>query len=137
MVRISLAAEIPVTLHDLLMARLDRLGPGKEVIQIGAVNGSEFSFEVLNAVHPIAEQDLQGALKSAIDAELVYVRGIVPGASYQFKHALIRDAAYEALLFFPLQLALASALQIKLPVPHRKAPAILSRSKIDTLHEHW
>ena len=51
--------EIPATLHDSLMARLDRLGPAKEVIQIGAVIGGEFSYELLHAVHPIAEEDLQ------------------------------------------------------------------------------
>jgi class 3 adenylate cyclase/tetratricopeptide (TPR) repeat protein len=90
--------EIPVTLHDSLMARLDRLGLAKEVIQIGAVIGSEFSYELLHAVHPMGTEELQSALRSATDAELVYVRGIAPEATYQFKHALIRDAAYEALL---------------------------------------
>jgi class 3 adenylate cyclase/tetratricopeptide (TPR) repeat protein len=90
--------QIPVTLHDSLMARLDRLGPAKEVIQIGAVIGSEFSYELLHAVHPIPDEKLQGAIDRATDAELIYVRGIAPDARYQFKHALIRDAAYEALL---------------------------------------
>ena len=90
--------EIPVTLHDSLMARLDRLGPAKEVIQVGAVIGGEFSYELLHAVHPIAEADLQRALRTLADAELLYVRGIAPEATYLFKHALIRDAAYEALL---------------------------------------
>ena len=90
--------EIPVTLHDSLMARLDRLGPAKEVIQVGAVIGGEFSYELLHAVHPIAEEDLQRALRKLADAELIYARGIAPEASYTFKHALIRDAAYEALL---------------------------------------
>jgi tetratricopeptide (TPR) repeat protein len=90
--------EIPATLHDSLMARLDRLGPAKEVIQIGAVIGGEFSYKVLHAVHPIVEQDLQRALQKLADAELLYVRGIAPDATYHFKHALIRDAAYEALL---------------------------------------
>ncbi|MGO9263479.1 MAG: AAA family ATPase [Candidatus Binataceae bacterium] len=89
---------IPATLHDSLMARLDRLGPAKEVIQVGAVIGSDFSYALLHAVHPIAEADLQRALRSLTDAELLYVRGIAPEATYQFKHALIRDAAYEALL---------------------------------------
>ena len=89
---------IPATLHDSLMARLDRLGPAKEVIQIGAVLGSEFSYGLLHAVHPIAEIELQRALARLADAELLYVRGIAPEATYQFKHALIRDAAYEALL---------------------------------------
>jgi predicted ATPase len=90
--------EIPVTLHDSLMARLDRLGPAKEVAQIGAVIGGEFSYELLHAVHPVAEADLQHALRTLADAELLYVRGIAPEATYQFKHALIRDASYEALL---------------------------------------
>ena len=90
--------EIPVTLHDSLMARLDRLGPAKEVIQVGAVIGGEFTYELLHAVHPILEADLQQALRSLADAELLYVRGIAPEATYLFKHALIRDAAYEALL---------------------------------------
>ena len=62
--------EIPVTLHDSLMARLDRLGPAKEVIQIGAVIGGEFSYELLHAVHPIAEENLQRALRNLADAEL-------------------------------------------------------------------
>jgi class 3 adenylate cyclase/tetratricopeptide (TPR) repeat protein/ribosomal protein L40E len=90
--------EIPATLHDSLMARLDRLGPAKEVIQVGAVIGSEFSYELLRAVHPIGEAELQAGLRALTDAELLYIRGIAPDASYQFKHALIRDAAYEALL---------------------------------------
>jgi predicted ATPase len=80
------------------MARLDRLGPAKEVIQSGAVLGSEFSYELLHAVHPIAEVDLQRVLRILTDAELLYVRGIAPDATYRFKHVLIRDAAYEALL---------------------------------------
>jgi class 3 adenylate cyclase/tetratricopeptide (TPR) repeat protein len=90
--------EIPATLHDSLMARLDRLGPAKEVIQIGAVLGGEFSYGLLHAVDPIEEEELQGALRKLADAELLYVRGIPPEASYQFKHALIQDAAYDALL---------------------------------------
>jgi class 3 adenylate cyclase/tetratricopeptide (TPR) repeat protein len=90
--------QIPVTLHDSLMARLDRLGQAKEVAQVGAVIGSEFSYELLHAVHPLAEADLERALRKLADAELIYVHGIPPEANYTFKHALIRDAAYEALL---------------------------------------
>jgi predicted ATPase len=90
--------EIPVTLHDSLMARLDRLGTAKEIIQVGAVIGAEFSYQLLRAVHPVSESDLERALRIASDAELIYVRGFPPQATYQFKHALIRDAAYEALL---------------------------------------
>ena len=76
--------EIPVTLNDSLMARLDRLGPAKEVIQVGAVIGGEFSYELLHAVHPITEEELQRALRSLADAELLYVRGIAPDATYLF-----------------------------------------------------
>ena len=90
--------EIPATLHDSLMARLDRLGPAKAVAQVGAVIGREFSYDLLQAVHRVPEAELQAALRELADAELLYVQGIAPEASYQFKHALVRDAAYEALL---------------------------------------
>ncbi len=92
------AREIPATLHDSLMARLDRLGPAKEVAQIASVIGREFSYELLFAVSMIADGDLQSALAKLSDAELIYARGIPPEANYTFRHALIQDAAYEALL---------------------------------------
>src|SRR5207248_6108847 len=94
----SAGREIPVTLHDSLMARLDRLGPAKELIQIAAVIGNEFSYELLHAVHQIGDEDLQRRLRNLIDAELLSIRGIPPEATYHFQHALIRDTAYEALL---------------------------------------
>ena len=90
--------EIPATLHDSLMARLDRLGPAKEVAQIASVIGREFSYELLHAVSEIPEDDLQAALAKLADAELIYANGIPPEATYTFKHALIQDAAYDALL---------------------------------------
>jgi predicted ATPase/class 3 adenylate cyclase len=90
--------EIPATLHDSLMSRLDRLGPAKEVAQIAAVIGREFSYELILAIAPIPEDDLQSALAKLADAELIYARGIPPEATYSFKHALIQDAAYNALL---------------------------------------
>jgi class 3 adenylate cyclase/tetratricopeptide (TPR) repeat protein len=90
--------EIPATLHDSLMARLDRLGTAKEVAQVAAVIGREFSYELLHAVYPVPETDLQSALVKLADSELVYPRGIPPQATYTFKHVLIQDAAYEALL---------------------------------------
>ena len=92
------AHQIPATLHDSLMARLDRLGPAKEVAQIASVVGREFSYELLLAVSAMPEGDLQSALAKLGDAELIYARGIPPEATYSFKHALIQDAAYEALL---------------------------------------
>lgn len=124
--------EIPATLHDSLMSRLDRLGPAKEVVQIGAVLGGEFSYELLHAVHPIPETELQRHLRSAIDAELVYARGIAPEASYQFKHALIRDAAYEALLKSrrkELHRLIAQTVDGKFPTLKEKDPEMLAH--------HW
>ncbi len=94
----SVAREIPATLHDSLTARLDRLGSAKEVAQVAAVIGREFFYELLQAVLPMPEAELQSALAKLADAELIYARGIPPEATYQFKHALIQDAAYEALL---------------------------------------
>ena len=90
--------EIPATLHDSLMARLDRLGPAKEVAQIASVIGREFSYELLHAASQIPQDDLQAALAKLADAELIYANGIPPEATYTFKHALIQDAAYDALL---------------------------------------
>ena len=90
--------EIPATLHDSLMARLDRLGPAKEVAQIASVIGREFSYDLLLAVSTISEDDLQSALAKLANAELIYAAGIPPEATYSFKHALIQDAAYDALL---------------------------------------
>ena len=89
---------IPTTLHDSLMARLDRLAPVKEVAQIGAVIGREFSHEVLAAVSPLSEADLASALDQLVHSELVFRRGVPPEATYTFKHALVQDAAYQSLL---------------------------------------
>ncbi|MBI3798900.1 MAG: AAA family ATPase [Deltaproteobacteria bacterium] len=92
------AVAIPATLHDSLMARLDRLGSAKEVAQLGAALGREFSYEMLQAVSPLDEERLQQELKQLVAAELVYQRGLVPQAHYLFKHALIQDTAYQSLL---------------------------------------
>ena len=121
--------EIPATLHDSLMARLDRLGAAKEVIQVGAVIGSDFSYELLHAVHPLVEAELQSALRSLTDAELLYVHGIAPEATYQFKHALIRDAAYEALLKSrrkELHLIVACTIDEKFPILKETHPELLA-----------
>ncbi|HEY5868219.1 MAG TPA: adenylate/guanylate cyclase domain-containing protein, partial [Candidatus Tectomicrobia bacterium] len=89
---------IPATLHDSLMARLDRLAAVKAVAQLGAVLGRTFAYELLQAVTPLDEASLQQALVRLVDAELLYQRGIPPQATYLFKHALIQDAAYQSLL---------------------------------------
>jgi predicted ATPase/class 3 adenylate cyclase len=92
------ALAIPATLHDSLMARLERLAPMKEVAQIGAALGREFSYELLAAVAPLQDGELQDALGQLVEAELVFRRGTPPAASYVFKHALVQDAAYQSLL---------------------------------------
>jgi class 3 adenylate cyclase len=89
---------IPSTLHDSLMARLDRLGPVKEIAQIGAAIGREFSFRLLEAVSPITGAALQDALSQLMASELIYGRGAPPESTYVFKHALVQDTAYSSLL---------------------------------------
>jgi predicted ATPase/class 3 adenylate cyclase len=89
---------IPATLHDSLMARLDRLATVKGLAQLGATLGREFTYELLQAVSPWDEGTLQQGLRQLVEAELVYQRGAPPQATYTFKHALIQDAAYQSLL---------------------------------------
>jgi TOMM system kinase/cyclase fusion protein len=89
---------IPSTLHDSLMARLDRLSTARELIQLGAVLGREFAYELLQAVASVDETTLQQGLARLVDAELVYQRGLPPRSRYIFKHALIQDTAYQSLL---------------------------------------
>lgn len=89
---------IPSSLHDSLMARLDRLQPVKEVAQMAACIGREFAYHLLSAVSRLDEAELTEALEHLVSAELVFRRGVPPDASYIFKHALVRDAAYESLL---------------------------------------
>jgi len=89
---------IPMTLHASLMARLDRLAPVREVAQIGAVVGREFSYELLNAVAGLPIERLEEALGQLVRSELVFCRGEVPHAVYTFKHTLVRDAACSGLL---------------------------------------
>ena len=89
---------IPATLQDALMARLDRLAPVKDVAQLGAVLGREFAYALLRAVAPMDEPTLQQSLAQLVAAELLYQRGILPQATYRFKHALVQDAAYQSLL---------------------------------------
>jgi predicted ATPase len=92
------ALAIPATLQDSLMARLDRLVPAKAVAQYAAVLGRHFSYAVLHAVSQLDQPTLQRELGRLVDAELLYQRGLPPQATYLFKHALIRDIAYESLL---------------------------------------
>jgi class 3 adenylate cyclase/predicted ATPase len=89
---------IPSTLQDSLMARLDRLAPVKEIAQLGATIGREFSYELLHAVSPADESSLQQGLRQLVEVELLYQRGVLPHTTYLFKHALIQETAYQSLL---------------------------------------
>ena len=89
---------IPATLHASLLARLDRLAYVKDVVQIGAAIGREFSYRLIAAVSTLPDRDLQDALGRLVAAELIFQRGVPPDATYLFKHALIQDAAYETLI---------------------------------------
>ena len=89
---------IPTTLQDSLMARVDRLGSAREVLQIGAAIGREFSYELLAAVAGLPDAVLQDALARLTEAELVFLRGTPPDAIYTFKHALVQDTAYSTML---------------------------------------
>jgi predicted ATPase len=95
---LSTALAVPASLHASLMARLDRLGPAKEVAQIGAAIGREFSHTLLAAVLRMPGAELQHALDRLIEAGLLFRQGVPPDASYLFKHALVQDAAHSTLL---------------------------------------
>jgi class 3 adenylate cyclase/predicted ATPase len=92
------ALAIPLTLHDSLMARLDRLGAAKQVAQLGATIGREFSYAVLQATGLVEEATLHTALRQLVEAEILYQRGLLPQVRYVFKHALLQEAAYQSLL---------------------------------------
>ena len=93
------ALNVPATLHASLMARLDRLGSvAKEVAQVGAILGREFSYELLVAVAQRNAAELNAALDQLVVAGLAFRRGVPPHATFLFKHALVQDAAYSILL---------------------------------------
>jgi predicted ATPase len=120
---------IPATLQDALMARLDRLVTAKDVAQLGATLGRQFSYELLQAVAPLDEATLQRALERLVDAELLYQRGVPPQATYTFKHALIQDAAYQSLLKSTRQQVhqqIAQALEVRFPALAETQPELLA-----------
>ncbi|HVN64508.1 MAG TPA: adenylate/guanylate cyclase domain-containing protein [Candidatus Binataceae bacterium] len=128
----AVAHDIPATLHDSLTARLDRLGPARNIAQIAAVIGREFSYELLEAVAHRTPAELHSALDALADRELIYARGIPPDATYQFKHALIQDAAYEALLKSrrkELHRRVAQTIADRFPQVGKEQPQVLAR--------HW
>ncbi len=123
-------ASVPASLHDSLMARLDRLPEVKEVAQIAAVIGREFDHELLAAVAERPEAALTDSLDKLATAELVFRRGTPPEAHYTFKHALVRDAAYQSLLKTrrrELHGRIAEALQHRFPQRVSDQPELVAR----------
>jgi predicted ATPase len=125
---------IPPTLQQSLAARLDRLGPAREVAQIGAVLGRDFTYALLRNVAKANEPMLHASLDRLADADLLFVEGVPPQASYRFKHALIQDAAYESLLKSRRQALHRRAAEILVDEPERAAAAPKS-SRIISLKE--
>jgi class 3 adenylate cyclase len=126
----SPAVLVPPSLHASLMARLDRLGPAKEVAQIGAAIGREFSYELLASVAQKSAADLHRALDRFSDAGLVFSRGVPPDATFIFKHALVRDAAYGTLLRGQRQSLhgrIAAVLERDFPDMAKTQPEVLAR----------
>ena len=125
----SSGLNVPASLHASLMARLDRLGPAKEVAQIGAAIGREFSHAVLAAVAGKPEGELQSAFDRLIRAGLLFRQGVLPNASYLFKHALVQDAAYGTLLREPrraLHARIAEALERQFAELAENQPELLA-----------
>ena len=125
---------IPATLHNSLMARLDRLAQVKEVAQIGAVIGRDFSHGLLAAVADRPEPQLHAALDELVDSELVFRRGTPPEATYTFKHALVQDAAYQSLLKSKrqqLHARIAEALEGQFPDTAETQPELLAQHFTD------
>ena len=123
---------VPASLHASLMARLDRLGPAKEVAQIGAAIGREFSHALMAAVTHKAEGELQSALDRLMAAGLLFRQGAPPHATYLFKHALVRDAAYGTLLREPRR-----ALHASIAETLKNQVAEIAQSQPELLAHHF
>jgi predicted ATPase len=120
---------IPASLQASLVARLDRLAPVREVAQIGAALGRQFSHELIAAVAQVPSAHLDKALAQLVGAELIYRRGTPPDAEYTFKHALVQDAAYDSLLRSrrqQLHARIAAAVEEKFPEMVAAQPALLA-----------
>ena len=121
---------IPTSLHASLLARLDRLAPTREVAQIGAALGRQFSHELISAVAAMPQERLTDALEQLASAELVFRRGTPPDAEYTFKHALVRDTAYETMLRNSrqrLHARIAAVFESKFPETAAATPEVLAQ----------
>ena len=121
---------IPTTLHDSLMARLDRSASVRSVAQIGAAIGREFSYSLLRAVSRLPDDELTAAVGRLVASELVFERGTPPDAVYSFKHALVQDAALGSLLRSarrPLHAQIAEALEAQSPELMESQPELFAQ----------
>jgi class 3 adenylate cyclase/predicted ATPase len=126
----SSARAVPASLHASLMARLDRLGPAKEVAQIGSAIGREFSHPLLASVARKPEAELGVALERLVQAGLFFRQGLPPQASYLFQHSLVQDAAYGTLLREPrrvLHARIAEAIESQFAEIAERRPEMLAR----------
>ncbi len=136
---------IPTSLQDSLTERLDRLGPTKELVQRAAAIGRSFRHELLAAITPSTADELDEALSRLMQSNLIYRRGLPPDVSYEFKHALVRDVAYESLLKTTRQKyhqRIAEVLEDRFPETRETEPEILgyhyeSAGSIDKAIRYW
>jgi predicted ATPase len=141
----SSSIAVPASLHASLMARLDRLGPAKEVSQIGAAIGREFSHTLLEAVASKPKAELASALDRLVAAGLLFRQGLPPQATYLFKHALVQDAAYSTMLREPrraLHARIAKTLEGQFPEIAENQPELLAHhfteaGLIEKAVAHW
>jgi len=120
---------IPDNLHALLMERVDRLGPAKDIVQTGAAIGREFSYELLRATVEMPDSQLRQALDLCVASGLVFQEGEIPLATYHFKHALVQDAAYSTLPKKPrrvLHARIAKALESRFAERVTREPELLA-----------
>ncbi|MFO1049382.1 MAG: adenylate/guanylate cyclase domain-containing protein [Geminicoccaceae bacterium] len=123
-------AAVPASLHASLMSRLDRVPGVKAVAQAAACIGREFTYPLLAAASPLPEQEVLAALDRLAAAELIFARGEPPDVAYSFKHALVRDAAYESLLKTQrqqLHARIAETLEERFPETAATEPELLAR----------
>jgi predicted ATPase len=126
----GLGADIPTTLHDLLLARLDRMASDKSVVQLGAVIGRTFAHEVIRAASELDEPALRVELDKLVGAGLLFAKGTPPRCTYTFKHALIQDAAYQSMVKKRRQQfhrTVAEKLEERFPEVAQTQPELLAR----------
>ena len=125
-----LAREVPATLHDLILARLDRMDGDLDVVQLAATLGREFTYELIAAVSTLDDTTLRAELGKLVEAEILYHKGPPRGGSYIFKHALLEDTAYNSLLKTKRQRfhqRIAEVLELELPEAVERQPERLAR----------